>query len=542
MSSKVIVRGGMFLFVVLAIATLAYLTQDEEPQCSDVGTDMTAAILADSEGDQDALTNRAIIMKGACDKREQASDAERVDEASEKSQSPQASAEQTSAEQQVTPLSRKTPAPSMPASSPVAVTTRTPIEILEQRCIVCHGCYDAPCQLKLEAQVGLERGASKDKVYDGGRLIAANVTRLFDDAFTEKGWRDKGFYPVLDEEDPKNGTLYRLLQLKQAHPLATDGPMPKGFDFSLYRDQQCPKPDEFDEYAREKPLWGMPYGFPGLNAEQHSTLSNWILAGAPEELPKPLTKDQYAMLERWESFLNQPSLRHQLMARYIYEHLFLASLYLNAEDETVWFRLVRSRTPPGEPLDLITTRRPYDDPGVKRVHYRLQRMPVTTLAKTHMPYRIDQARLDWYQELFIDVDYDVKKLPGYDPNVSSNPFRTFRALPINSRYQFLLEESRFTIMNFIKGPVRRGQIALNVIDDHFWVLFANPKEIDVDLDAEFLANESDNLGLPHPKTGTIIDILRWRSYSKANASYQKARSKLITQMLEEGQRLSLIHI
>ena len=53
--------------------------------------------------------------------------------------------------------------------------------IIEQRCMVCHGCYDAPCQLKLDAWVGLQRGASKEKVYDGTRLRTANLTRLFED-------------------------------------------------------------------------------------------------------------------------------------------------------------------------------------------------------------------------------------------------------------------------------------------------------------------------------------------------------------------------
>jgi hypothetical protein len=535
MSSKFILRSGLFLFVVLAIATLAYLTQEEEPDCSDLRQDMTAAILADSEGDQDALTNRAILMRGACGKQGEAMDAQHSEQPPVEGE-PAATTETGKGE--IAPLSQSTPVTPSPAAPPLSVATETPMQILEHRCIVCHGCYDAPCQLKLEAMAGLERGANKDRVYDGARLISANMTRLFDDALTERGWRKKGFYPVLDKEDPSKGIMYRMLQLKQAHPLPTEGPMPEGFDFSLYRDQQCPTPDEFDEYASEKPLWGMPYGFPGLNSEQHSTLSDWLLAGAPQEPLTPLDGTQTALIERWESFLNQPDLRHQLMARYIYEHLFLATLYLDPEDET-WFRLVRSRTGPGKPLDLIATRRPYDDPDVKRVYYRLQRMPVIPIAKTHMPYRMDQARLDWYRALFIEPDYVVKKLPKYDPDVASNPFRTFRALPINSRYRFLLEESRFTIMNFIKGPVCRGQIALNVIDDHFWVMFANPREIDVDLDAEFLAEESDNLGLPHPKTGTVIDIVRWRGYAKANARYQKARSKLISEMLSEGQRLGI---
>ena len=39
-------------------------------------------------------------------------------------------------------------------------------DIMQNRCMVCHGCYDAPCQLKLEARAGLERGASKAPVYD----------------------------------------------------------------------------------------------------------------------------------------------------------------------------------------------------------------------------------------------------------------------------------------------------------------------------------------------------------------------------------------
>jgi hypothetical protein len=32
--------------------------------------------------------------------------------------------------------------------------------ILERRCVVCHGCYDVPCQIKLGAWEGIARGAS----------------------------------------------------------------------------------------------------------------------------------------------------------------------------------------------------------------------------------------------------------------------------------------------------------------------------------------------------------------------------------------------
>ena len=45
--------------------------------------------------------------------------------------------------------------------------------ILERRCVVCHACYDGPCQLKLTAWEGIARGTSKVPVYDAARLREA---------------------------------------------------------------------------------------------------------------------------------------------------------------------------------------------------------------------------------------------------------------------------------------------------------------------------------------------------------------------------------
>lgn len=38
--------------------------------------------------------------------------------------------------------------------------------ILDKRCVVCHSCYNSPCQLKLSSFEGLERGATQKEVYD----------------------------------------------------------------------------------------------------------------------------------------------------------------------------------------------------------------------------------------------------------------------------------------------------------------------------------------------------------------------------------------
>ena len=66
--------------------------------------------------------------------------------------------------------------------------------ILEQRCVVCHGCYDAPCQLKMSSIEGIERGASEAQVYQSTRLTAAPTTRLFEDAHSLSEWRGKDFH------------------------------------------------------------------------------------------------------------------------------------------------------------------------------------------------------------------------------------------------------------------------------------------------------------------------------------------------------------
>ncbi|MCW0469986.1 hypothetical protein OH492_16720 [Vibrio chagasii] len=32
--------------------------------------------------------------------------------------------------------------------------------IIDNRCVVCHACYDAPCQLKMSSVEGIDRGAN----------------------------------------------------------------------------------------------------------------------------------------------------------------------------------------------------------------------------------------------------------------------------------------------------------------------------------------------------------------------------------------------
>jgi hypothetical protein len=401
--------------------------------------------------------------------------------------------------------------------------------LVETRCVVCHACYDAPCQLKLSSPAGIDRGASKAVVYDGERLRAANLTRLFEDGHSTQEWRDKGFFPVVNEHEQspeanlEASVLYKMLALKEAHPLPEQLLLDDSFSLGLARKQVCTTIEEWPKYERKNPLWGMPYGLPGLMPHEFATLEKWLGDGA-HTTQKPELEQPYAQrLQRWEKFLNGDSLKQRLMGRYVYEHWFLAHLYFSDLPEREFFRLVRSRTPPGQPIDRIATRRPYDDPGVERVYYRMWREEGAIVAKTHMPYALNDERMKRMQRSFLEADYTVDRLPSYDVEVASNPFIAFEALPVTTRWRFILEESRFTIMNFIKGPVCRGQVALNVINDHFWVFFMTPKDKGEAPGEAFLAQQKEHLRLPAEEGSSAPALLTWLKYSRSQEKFLKAK-------------------
>lgn len=65
-NNNLLLRAASVFTVVLLIAIMAWLSQTDEDPCANPQGDISAAVLADQEGDQDALINRAIIMKGKC--------------------------------------------------------------------------------------------------------------------------------------------------------------------------------------------------------------------------------------------------------------------------------------------------------------------------------------------------------------------------------------------------------------------------------------------------------------------------------------------
>lgn len=415
--------------------------------------------------------------------------------------------------------------------------------ILDQRCVVCHGCYDAPCQLKLENAAALDRGASKQVIFDGGRLESMAPTRMGVDAATTADWRAKGFYPVLNErrESPEanldNSVLAKMLLLKEQHPLPASGALSDEFDFTLNRSLECPMANEFDAFAQHHPRWGMPYGFPGLRPAEQQTLLDWLRQGARYPAPAPLPVGLQAEVERWESFLNGGSLKERLMARYVYEHLFMGHLYFKEPGEPVFFRLVRSTTPTGMPLHEIPTVRPYDDPG-GAFYYRLVPLRQTIVDKNHNVYEIGPARIQRLRQLFLEPDYDVPTWPGYGSVTAANPFLVFSALPPRSRYQFLLDDAYYFISGFMKGPVCRGQVALNVIRDQFWVVFYDPEKDRISNDTAFLRSEANWLRLPTEQGDAVeVDDL-FVNYTRIQQRYLRAKNAFLAG-LPDNQRNSI---
>ncbi len=372
--------------------------------------------------------------------------------------------------------------------------------VLDKRCVVCHGCYDAPCQVKLTSPAGLLRGGSKLSVYHTDRLADAQTTRLDIDATTVEVWQTLGFHSILPRTKGTPETvslLERYLALGRENPLPVNAPLPDELKLELDRPLVCPTDQEFDAFRDNHPLAGMPYGMAPLEASEYDLLMAWAQNGAAlPDAATPLPEGIEAQVSTWEAFLNAPDPRARLMSRYLYEHLFLARLRFDGDDPRRFFQLVRSSTPHGEEIDIIATRRPFDDPGADAFYYRLQQVDETIVHKEHLVYLLNPDRMARYDSLFLQPNWALTDLPPYGDAEGGDPFSTFAAIPARSRYQFLLDEALFFVRSFIRGPVCHGETAVDVIEDRFWVSFLDP---DADLsisDPGYLAEGATYLELP----------------------------------------------
>lgn len=418
--------------------------------------------------------------------------------------------------------------------------------ILDSRCVVCHGCYDAPCQLKLGSIEGVDRGGNKQKVYDFARLGAVNPTRLFVDAANTEEWRTKDFHPVLNERADSavgnldNSVFAKLLQLKQFNPLPTSGKLDESYDLSLDRDSQCPTVEEFPQYQHEHPQGGMPYALPGLLQEEQNLLLQWLKEGAKAEPLPSLSLRARGAVEKWEHYFNGASTKQKLVFRYLYEHLFIGHIHFKGHPDTEFYQWVRSKTPSGQPIVEINSVRPYEDPG-SEFYYRLKPVTETIVDKNHFVYELSDDKMHRFDELFFQGDYPVTGLPSYKADVAANPFWAFRELPLDARYRFLLDDAGYFVSGFIKGPVCRGVAATSSIRDRFWVFFFQPGRGSPEQINRALADNHIILGLPGEESDDI-GLFGWSKFDDYGREYLAKKDAYLHQILPPGEGFGLENI
>ncbi len=404
--------------------------------------------------------------------------------------------------------------------------------ILVKRCVVCHSCYNSPCQLKLDSFEGLERGASKQAVYNANRLQTMEPTRLFMDAHSVSEWRSKGFHGVTNNTagcGQNNSILLTLLEHKKNNGIKDGDAFKPEEDVWTCANSES----ELGEYLSKHPNRGMPYGFPPLKPDEFDKIAGWLAQGAagPEGVEKAvlmqIPPEDQEKIEQWENFFNKTDAKHAMTARYLYEHLFLAHIKFSTKSN-IFYELVRSRTPSGAPVKVIATTLPYDDPGEKQFYYRFRKIHSTIVHKTHMVFELSDQQYQRFHDLFITPKWLLpEERIGYDPKISANPFKAFEQIPTRSRYQFLLDNIHYIIMTFIRGPVCKGQVALDVVQDHFWVVFLDP-EYDLSVqNPGFLRTYGELLEMPLMKEnffGLFLATIK-REYRKKSTEFAQKRQE-----------------
>lgn len=402
--------------------------------------------------------------------------------------------------------------------------------ILDKRCVVCHSCYNSPCQLKLSSFDGLIRGATKEEIYNN-RIKPATPSRLFIDAHSKQEWEELGFYSVLKKYG-QSSIMMEFLEQKQKKPLNIGEYAPEEDELTCSKNMK-----ELEKYFKDNPYHGMPYGFPPILKHEHELLIKWLQGEIKED--KNNSVDEPKEIALFEKFLNNKQIKYQVSARYIYEHLYLAHIKFPSSES--FYTLLRMDANTHKP---IKTRVPYGDADTP-IYYKLQKITSTIVHKTHMVYKIDENKLKKFHNLFIDTKWNSEAyMPSYKTDVASNPLLAFKQIPLQTRYRFMLDDIEYFIRTFIRGPVCKGQIALNVIRDHFWIVFKDP-EFDYTIkDNHFIDENLKNLSIPNEYGGDtnlfkLIDIYKYNEdtikyYKNKNELYKSYGNDLSLQSIWKG--------
>lgn len=377
--------------------------------------------------------------------------------------------------------------------------------IFDSRCVACHACYNSPCQLNLTSYEGVLRGANKKSMFDF-EFADRQPTRLGVDAKSTKEWHSKkfGFYSVVEnlssyekQQLEPTSVLWKMIDLNSnvsTQFVRQQGPFeyeknafcPTVKELSIYEGKTQGSGDSINQLGKVYYAKGMPYGLPPLSESQAGIIKSWLQKGfsgyslQEQEQRATITEKNRQIRDFVENFLNSSNPYQKVVSRYIYEHIFLAHIYFD-ENNREFFRLVRSSKPRSEigsdeEIFEIATRRPTDNPE-RKFYYLFKKITETIVQKNHILYGINSEKINYWIRIFeIDKNKETSLImPSYDSEKSLNPFATFKDLPLKGRFRFLLDDNFYHIQSFILGPVCRGQLAVDSIEDHFWVFFMSPE-------------------------------------------------------------------
>lgn len=426
------------------------------------------------------------------------------------------------------------------AAAPDYATDIQPI--FNARCIACHGCVGSPCNLKLTSFRGADRGGYGKNPYashlgDYPRT-GINVVQ------TTEEWRARGFYPVLARggtpaDNLARSMLYQMIEAGAAHNRPGFSREALADTYAKRYAHACPATtNALQAFLKRHPQAGMPFGLPALDDGDMALLRQWIAAGSPgptdaAQADANVVTNPAAVLA-WETFFNADDKRSQLVARYIFDHVFLATIALK-ESPGDLFKLVRSKTPPGTaadnppaPVEIIDTPLPYSNPyayaGVERFYYRLQKITAPIVQKNHFVWRLEAADIDALRDLFLKPDWDAAADLDAPWDIG-NPFLVYQAIPVGARYRFLLENAELIVSGITYGPVCLGQTATFAVKDQFWVFFVDPE---------------DDVSVLDPKLGLETwDAFMDRSL-RGNDAYEAAYGAALKRLQPEGYTIDAV--
>jgi hypothetical protein len=406
--------------------------------------------------------------------------------------------------------------------------------LFDRRCVACHSCFNAPCQLNLQDYSGFDRGLTKLNVYNGSRTTAVEPTRLWTDGATTADWRAKAFFDIHSKKNTDENIFWQAIDLRNKNP---ELKIKKQVAESLI----CPASiTDYKSLATSSPELGMPYGFPGLQAAEADVIKTWLQNGAPG--PKheiEMSTSARRQVREWEEFLNETNLKQKIVSRYLYEHLFLAHIYF-PENPQEFFRLVRSKKSCASGIAEIATRRPNADPGQKNFYYCLRPFNATVTFKTHLPYAFSPTKMERIKKIFFTPKWEVTELPSYRNDVAENPFLTFQEIPAKARYEYLLEDAEYQVATFIKGPVCNGSQAVNSIQEQFYAFFLSPASDNMVLDKKYEVIASEMLVLPG-MWGSDVKVseapLLYKNLADYREKYRKFRAETLAKTKPQGYTL-----